>query len=130
MIDDETIKENNASVINNAEVKVEKLIEDSKAWDGSALVAYPTSAPELSIFKYIFPPHSVTKSHLHNVLNCGVVLKGVLTVVSDKGEEKDFHPGEAIIEMTGKIHHGENRGDEIVELIMFYAGDGITPLSC
>lgn len=111
------------------EVGAVKLAEASHAWDGSALPSYPDGKPVVSILRYSFPPHSVTNNHLHELINCGVVVSGVLTVVNNDGTERDFHSGEAIIETVGTVHHGENRGDVPVDLIMFYAGSGRTPLS-
>ena len=111
------------------EVKVEKLIETSNAWDGSSLPAYPQTQPVITINKYTFPPHSVTNLHFHKIINCGVILSGTLTVVGEDGTSKSFHAGDPIVETVGTIHHGENRGDEDVVVLMFYAGDGITPLS-
>lgn len=43
----------------------EKLVETSTAWDGSALPAYPVGKPVVSIYKYIFPPHTITNPHFH-----------------------------------------------------------------
>ena len=111
------------------EVKVERLIETSNAWDGSSLPAYPQTQPVITINKYTFPPHSVTNLHFHKIINCGVILSGTLTVVGEDGTSKSFHAGDPIVETVGTIHHGENRGDEDVVVLMFYAGDGITPLS-
>lgn len=113
----------------HGDVIVEKLIEGSKAWNGSPLPPYPEGTPVVSIFRYTFPPHTVTNTHFHEVINCGVVLQGVLTVVNQDGTSRDFHAGDAIIETDFEIHHGENRGDIPTILIMFYAGDGLTPLS-
>ena len=111
------------------EVKVERLIETYNAWDGSSLPAYPQTQPVITINKYTFPPHSVTNLHFHKIINCGVILSGTLTVVGEDGTSKSFHAGDPIVETVGTIHHGENRGDEDVVVLMFYAGDGITPLS-
>lgn len=107
----------------------EKLVETSTAWDGSPLPAYPTAKPVVSIYKYVFPPHTVTNPHFHKVINCGVVLSGTLTIVGKNGESHDFKAGDPLVETVGGIHHGENRGDEDAIIIMFYAGDGQTPLS-
>ena len=85
--------------------------------------------PVLSIYKYIFPPHTVTANHFHKIINCGVVTSGQLTLVCMNGKEKTVHAGEAVIEIDGEVHHGENRGDTPAEVLMFYAGDGKTPFS-
>lgn len=110
-------------------IKSEKLAESTVAWNGSLLPRYPEGEPKVTILKITLPPHAETDTHFHELINCGVVVKGVLTVVNEDCTEHDFHAGEAIIETVGTIHHGENRGEEDVELIMFYAGDASTPLS-
>ncbi|MBD5316515.1 MAG: cupin domain-containing protein [Bacteroides sp.] len=117
------------SELENTGIKSEKLIETSAAWNGSALPDYPQATPVISIYKYTFPPHTVTNPHYHKIINCGVVLSGTLTIVCQDGSFHDFHAGESIVETIGTVHHGENRGDIDVEVIMFYAGDRTTPLS-
>ena len=120
---------NEKSEPENTGIQSEKLVEGSNAWNGSQLPPYPSTTPVISIYKYIFPPHTVTNSHLHKVINCGVVLSGTLTIVNKDGTLHDFTKGEAFIETDNEIHHGENRGDEDAVVIMFYAGDKTTPLS-
>ena len=58
-----------------------------------------------------------------------MVLRGELTVVADDGRERRFRAGEGVIEMVGRLHYGENRGEEPVELVMVYAGSDGLPLS-
>jgi len=48
-------------------------------------------------------------------------VQGELTIIDEEGNEKTVHAGEAIVEMVGTIHHGENRGTETGVLYMFYA---------
>lgn len=115
--------------MNNNEIKIEKLSETSLGWNGSKLPAYPAGQPVVTILKYTFPPHVKLPSHYHTIINCGVVLSGELTVVAQDGTEHTFRKGEPVVEMVGGIHYGENRGNEPVELIMFYAGTKDTPLS-
>ena len=117
------------SELENTGIESVRLVEASHAWDGTPLPDYPRSSPVISIYRYTFPPHTVTNRHFHKVINCGVVIRGTLTIVSDSGAEHTFHAGEAIIEPVGEIHPGENRGDEDTVVIMFYDGDASTPLS-
>ncbi|MDE6669930.1 MAG: cupin domain-containing protein [Muribaculaceae bacterium] len=119
----------NKSELENTGIVSVKLAETSKAWNGSPLPDYPTLPPVISIYKYIFPPHTVTNPHYHRVINCGVVISGTLTIVNKDGTSHDFQAGEALVETDGEIHHGENRGEEDAVVIMFYAGDSATPLS-
>ena len=52
-----------------------------------------------------------------------------LPIVSIDGKEKVVHEGEAVVEMVGTIHHGENRGTKPVVLYMFYLSQEGMPLS-
>lgn len=110
-------------------ITAECLAETSSGWDGSPLPDYPVGKPLISIYKYVFPPHTVTADHYHKIINCGVVTSGELTLVCKDGREKTVRAGEAVVEIDGEVHHGENRGDIPAEVIMFYAGDGKTPFS-
>ena len=126
------VKEQAHSVMTDSlkqEVKVERLIVTSNAWDGSSLPAYPQTQPVITINKYTFPPHSVTNLHFHKIINCGVVLSGTLTIVCKDGSFHDFHAGEPLVETDGEVHHGENRSDVDAVVLMFYAGGGAMPLS-
>lgn len=117
------------SELENTGIKSEKIIETSKAWDGSPLPSYPSASPVISIYKYTFPPHTITNPHYHKIINCGVVLSGTLTIVCADGSFHDFHAGEPLVETDGEINHGENRGDEPAVVLMFYAGAHGLPLS-
>lgn len=117
------------SELENTGISAVRLAETSSAWNGSPLPDNPAGKPVISIYRYTFPPHTVTNSHLHRIINCGVVLKGTLTIVNKDGTFRDFHAGEALVETVGEIHHGENRCDSDAVVIMFYAGDGMTALS-
>ncbi len=123
------MENNKKSELEGTGIVSEKLVETSTAWDGSPLPAYPIGTPVVSIYKYVFPPHTITNPHFHKIINCGVVLSGTLTIVSADGRSHDFKAGEPLVETDGEIHHGENRGDVPAVVIMFYAGDGKTQLS-
>lgn len=110
------------------EVKVEVLVETSRSWDGATLPNYPATTPKITILRYSFPAHQRLSPHTHSIINCGVVLKGELTIVTKDGREHTFKKGDAVMEMIGTVHYGENRGDEDAEVIMFYAGTEGLPL--
>lgn len=122
-------KDNRFAELDSSGITAQCLADTSEGWDGSPLPDYPEGKPVISIYRYVFPPHSLTASHFHKIINCGVVTKGQLTLVCANGREKTVQTGEAIVEIDGEIHHGENRGDIPAEVIMFYAGDGKTPFS-
>lgn len=112
---------------NSIEKKV--LAGGSQAWDNSQLPDYPHGEPDVIVTRLTIEPGAQLPQHIHPVINAGMVISGYLTVVSATGEEHTFGPGDAIIEMVGKSHHGENRGDEPVDIVMFYASTPGTPLS-
>ena len=111
------------------EVSVTELARTSQSWDGVELPDYPTGRPELVIRRYVFPGGSRLGWHHHPVMNYGIVQQGELTIVGLDGKEKTVRAGEAVVEMVGSIHHGENRGDKTVVLDMFYISQPGTPIS-
>ena len=122
-------KDNRFAELDASGITAQCLVESSCGWDGSPLPDYPGGRPVLSIYRYVFPPHTVTADHFHKIINCGVVTSGQLTLVCRDGRERTVHAGEAVIEIDGEAHHGENRGDDPAEVIMLYAGDDKTPFS-
>ena len=101
-------------------IKATELLRTSQTWDGVALPAYPTEHPELRATRMEFPIGSKTGWHHHTVINYGIVEQGELTIVCQDGNERTFHEGEALVEVVGTIHRGENRGRKPVILNMFY----------
>lgn len=86
--------------------------ETSRGWNDMPLPAYPADVPRVTILRATIPPQAKLEMHRHAVVNAGVVLRG-----------------EAVIEMVNAAHYGEIRGNEEVELVMFYAGAEGLPLS-
>jgi quercetin dioxygenase-like cupin family protein len=111
------------------EIKSTELLRCTQAWDGSALPDYPSGRPELVVKRMVFPIGAKTEWHHHNVINYGIVEQGELTIVCEDGREHTFRQGEALVEVVGTVHRGENRGDKPVILNMFYVsapGETIT----
>ena len=111
------------------EVKVIELKRTSQSWDGVELPDYPVGKPELVVKRYVFPRGSKLGWHHHPVMNYGILQQGELTIIGLNGEEKTVKAGEAVVEMVGTIHHGENRGDKTVVLDMFYISQKGTPIA-
>ena len=99
----------------------------SQSWDGVELPDYPVGKPELVVRRYIFPRGSKLGWHHHPVMNYGILQQGELTIIGLDGKETTVKAGEAVVEMVGTIHHGENRGDKTVVLDMFYISQDGTP---
>ena len=112
-----------------SEVKVIELKRTSQSWDGAELPNYPVGRPELVVKRYVFPRGSRLGWHHHPVMNYGIVQQGELTIIGLDGKEKTVRAGEAVVEMVGTIHHGENRGDKTVILDMHYVSQKGTPLA-
>ena len=106
-----------------------ELIRTSQSWDGAELPDYLQGRPELVAVKYVFPAGKKLGWHHHPVMNYGVVAEGELTIIGRDGREKTVREGEAVVEMVGTIHHGENRGTKPVVLYMFYLSQEGLPLA-
>ena len=110
-------------------VEAEELIRTSQSWDGVELPDYFQGRPELVAVKYVFPPGMKLGWHHHVAMNYGVLVQGELTIIGQDGKTKVVHEGEAVVEMVGTIHHGENRGTKPVILYMFYLSQKDLPLA-
>ena len=108
------------NIFQSMAIKTTELIRTSKSWDGALLPDFPAGQPELRVLRLDFPVGAKTGWHHHTVVNYGIVQQGDLTIVCQDGREKTFHEGEALVEVIGTIHRGENRGAKPVILNMFY----------
>jgi quercetin dioxygenase-like cupin family protein len=111
------------------QVETTELIRTSQSWDGAELPDYPQGRPELVAMKYVFPAGQKLGWHHHDVMNYGVLVQGELTIITEDGTENVVHEGEAVVEMVGTVHHGENRGNKPAILYMFYLSQKDTPLA-
>ena len=129
-----------ASVLNCTEAKAQEsdskpkvvsteLIRTSQSWDGVELPDYFQGRPELVAVKYVFPAGQKLGWHHHVAMNYGVLVQGELTIIGQDGKTKVVHEGEAVVEMVGTIHHGENRGTKDCILYMFYLSQKDLPLA-
>ncbi|MBO7683448.1 MAG: cupin domain-containing protein [Kiritimatiellae bacterium] len=111
------------------EIQIIDLKRTSQSWDGAELPDYPAGKPELVVRRYVFPRGSRLGWHHHPVMNYGILQQGELTIIGLDGKETTVKAGEAVVEMVGTIHHGENRGDKTVVLDMFYISQKGTPIA-
>ena len=112
-----------------AQVVSTELIRTSQSWDGVELPDYFQGRPELVAVKYVFPAGQKLGWHHHVAMNYGVLVQGELTIIGLDGKEKVVHEGDAVVEMVGTIHHGENRGTKDCVLYMFYLSQKDLPLA-
>ena len=110
-----------------AKVESNELIRTSQSWDGVELPDYLQG--ELVSVKYVFPAGKKLGWHHHPVMNYGVLVQGELTIIGLDGKKKVVHEGEAVVEMVGTIHHGENLGKKDAILYMFYLSQKDLPLA-
>jgi quercetin dioxygenase-like cupin family protein len=110
-------------------VTVDVLVKTDKSWNGTTLPAYPTGQPQISIIRYQFAPGAVLPVHKHPVINAGVLLKGELSVKTERGETLQLKAGDAIVELVDQWHEGRNNGAETAELIIMYSGTPDLPLA-
>jgi quercetin dioxygenase-like cupin family protein len=113
---------------NSAPTK-EKLTVSTEAWTGQKLPAYPSGQPEITMLKITIPQGQRLPMHKHPVINAAFVLRGELTVTTDKGKVLRVKAGHPMIEVVNEWHYGANHGTEPVELIVFYAGVKGTPIT-
>lgn len=106
----------------NPGVVVETLVQSSVSWDGTSLPAYPDGQPQLTLLRIQIPPGTTLPLHKHPVINAGVLLSGILTVVTEQDETLQLKAGDPIIEVVNKWHYGRNDGTETAEIIVFYVG--------
>lgn len=111
------------------ELKVETLLQTTQSWDGSELPSYPEGKPEISILKVSIPPHSELDLHKHEVINAGILLAGNLTVITENSDTLKMETGDVLSEVVGTWHYGVNEGEEVAEIVVFYAGTAGAPLS-
>ena len=106
-----------------------ELIRTSQSWDGVELPDYFQGRPELVAVKYVLKKKKKLGWHHHVAMNYGVLVQGELTIIGLDGKTKVVHEGEAVVEMVGTVHHGENRGKKDCILYMFYLSQKDLPLA-
>ena len=103
-------------------IKVEQVLQTTQAWDGSPYTRYPAGSPQLTVLRLTIPPHTALHWHHHPVISVAYVLSGHLTIEKrDTGERTMVQAEQAVAETVDLTHRGFTT-DELVELIVFYAG--------
>ena len=110
-------------------IAADVLIKTSQSWDGSILKSYPEGQPEVTILRIKVLPGVQLPMHQHPYLNAGVLLRGELTVTTVDKKTIVVKAGDAIVEVLDKWHYGKNTGQEIAEIIVFYAGTAGEPIT-
>ena len=103
-------------------VKIERLANSTRQWDGTLLPNYPQGQPEIKILRIKIPAGVTLPWHYHPVINAAVILDGTLELHLQNGTKKRYESGDALIEVVNTLHSGKAIGDIDVDLIVFYAG--------
>ena len=104
-------------------VKIEKLADSTRQWDGALLPNYPQGQPEIKILKIKIPAGVTLPWHYHPVINAAVILDGTLELYLQNGSKKRYESGDTLIEVVNTLHSGKAVGNKDVHLIVFYAGE-------
>ena len=107
----------------NLGVKIEKLAQSVRQWDGTLLPNYPQGQPEIKILRIKIPAGVTLPWHYHPVINAAVIIDGTLELKRKNGTKKQYESGDALIEVVNTLHSGKAIGNKDVHLIVFYAGE-------
>ena len=79
--------------------------------------------------RVVIPPKTELSMHKHPVISAGVVLRGDLTITTERGETLRLKAGDAVSEVVDTWHYGATSGNEPAEVIVFYAGVEESPIT-
>jgi quercetin dioxygenase-like cupin family protein len=108
---------------------VKELVKSTRSWNGELLPAYPQGQPEISILRISIPAGTRLDTHIHPVINAGVLISGQLTVVTTDGKTLHLKAGDPIVEVVDTLHYGINPGEIPAEIIVFYCGVVGSPIT-
>lgn len=103
-------------------VTVTTLVRSDRSWNGTQLPPYPSGQPEVTVLRIRIPAGVALPQHLHPVINAGMLLKGRLKVITDRGQTKVLTAGDGLIEVVNQLHAGRSLGPGPAEIVVVYAG--------
>ena len=107
----------------------ETVIKTNVYWNQEPIKPIHIDQPQVTILKITIPVGEKLSMHKHPMLNVGYMIKGELTVYSEKGEKLVLKAGDPIVELVDTWHYGENTGPEDVVLVVTYVGNKEEDLS-
>ena len=110
-------------------IRTEILARSSRDWGGTALPAYASGQPEVTVARVTIPVGQALPLHEHPYMTAGIVLKGVIEVRTDTGKTHVARAGDAVIELVNQPHGGANIGDEEAVILVVYAGIKDQPIT-
>ncbi len=81
------------------------------------------------ILRITIPAGQTIPLHKHPVINAGILLKGELTVTTERGDTLHLKAGDPIVEVVDTWHSGRNAGKGPAEIVVFYAGTQEAPVT-
>ncbi|TVR17892.1 MAG: cupin domain-containing protein [Balneolaceae bacterium] len=109
------------SIAENPPVTSKIILQTTTSWDGVP-ITYPEGEAKVTALLIEISPGESTGWHKHPVPSFAYILNGTLEVTLDYGESKQFTKGDAVAEVTNTIHSGQNIGEEVLQLVVFYTG--------
>ena len=104
-----------------SQIRIERLVQSSSAWDATPYRRYPDGQPLISVLRITVAPHTALEWHSHPMPNAAYVLSGEVTLERRDGIREHFVAGQALTETVDRIHRGVT-GETSVVLVVFYAG--------
>lgn len=104
------------------------LLETTTTWSGED-ITYPDGVAKITVLKIEIEPGAETGWHHHPVPSFAYIIQGELEITLEDGKKITARAGEAIAEVTNRIHNGKNIGNEILKLVVFYTGIEGSPLT-
>jgi quercetin dioxygenase-like cupin family protein len=113
----------------NKEVQLTPVLKTDVTTIGQNLIYPNVNNDEVTVIKVVIPPGKETGWHKHTFPVFAYVLKGNLTVETEKTKTMQFPEGSSFAEVINTYHNGKNAGSQDVSLIGFFLGEKGKPLS-
>lgn len=105
----------------NETISSNLILQTTTSWDGSP-INYPEGEAQITALHIEIPTGSETGWHSHPVPSFGYVLEGRLELRMEDGSTFIVNKGEALAELTNKVHSGKSIGENALKLVVFYTG--------
>lgn len=96
-------------------------MQTTTSWDGNPII-YPEGDAQITALRIEIPSGVETGWHYHPIPSFGYVLEGTLELTMDDGRTLIVNSGEALAEVTNRVHTGKNIGENSLKLVVFYIG--------
>ena len=108
---------------------VDTLVDSSQSWNGTTLPSISTKNTQVKILRITIKAGEKLPMHKHPVVNAGYLIKGQLTVITEKGKVLEMKAGDQIVEIVNQWHYGENKGTTDAEIVVVYVGEKGQPVT-